>query len=447
MKNVPAITRLSALVFTFVFVTACAPNLQIQLVPNELPERFTGQYLAALSDGDWLGQTYADNVLPLENPDIVDTLLLAQPNGTISEVKGENASNAVTGTPEVMDITLDGEIAFISELDKQRPAGATKGEEIPEGDTLRALSLQNPAEPTLVSSVTVANSPNVVKVNPAGNLVAIGHQRNTDAALTLVAFENNALSTPQTFSYSDLGFGTELESGNIDVDWHPSGEYISVISSAESSLKFFGVTQSDNGFTLTPWGNTLKPGNNPNFGGDFTPDGRFLVVVNANTVSNNLLIGYLFNRADSLSVIRVGEGNNPEHEVIEEIRGGSDDEAFAISPDGRYIVTVNQYGTYVSRWTPGHNNTPELRLFELTEEGNISLLETYDFVGYLSQGVTFDTDGDTLAVSVSQRSIDQSQPGGVYFYALETDDHGKAKLEQLPEQLTVMRGVHELEVR
>jgi hypothetical protein len=430
-------------------LAACGPRMQSADAPNQLPASFTGRYLAALSDGDWIGQTYADGVLPTENPDMVDTLTLARIDGTttLTELKGEAVSNAVTGTPEVMDITLDGNIAFIGELDKQRPAGATQGEDIPEGNTLRALSLQNISEPMLLSSVTVANSPNVVKVNPAGNLVAIGHQRNPDAALTLVTFASNTFGTPQTFTFADLSFSTEVEPNNIDVDWHPSGKYISVISSAESSLKFFEVAPSDTGITLTPWGNTLKPGNNPNFGADFTPDGRFLVVVNANTTSNNLALGYLFNRADSLSIIRVGEGANPQHEVIQEMSGGPDDEAFAISPNGRYIVTVNQYGTYVSRWTPGHNNTPELRLFELTEEGNISLLEKYDFVGYLPQGVTFDTDGDTLAVSVSQQSIEQSQPGAVYFYALKTDDEGKTMLEPLPEQLTIMRGVHELEVR
>jgi hypothetical protein len=435
-----------------VLLAACAPNPQTrtETPPNKLPASFTGKYLAVLSDGDWIGQTYADNALPAENPDIVDTLTLVQPDGTLTEVRGETVSNAVTGTPEVMDITKDGTIAFIGELDKQRPAGTMSGDEIPAGDTLRALDLSNLSEPTLLSSVSVPLSPNVVKVNPSGNLVAVSHQRNPDVAVTIVPFQNNVFGTSQSFTPSDLGFSPpDPNRQNFDVQWHPSGRYLSVISATEDKLIFFEVIRESESIRLEPWGAPIQTGQDPNFGGEFTPDGHFFIVVNANNTSQNTQLNYLFARADSLSVVRVGEigSENPQHEVIQELSGGLDDEAFTISPDGRYIVTVNQYGTYVSRWTPGHNNTPELRLFELNEEGGLSLLETHDFIGYLPQGVTFDTDGDTLAVSVSQRSIDQSQPGGVYFYALGTDDEGKTSLEQLPVRLTVMRGVHELEVR
>lgn len=430
-----------------IFVVACSPRVQRSDEPSRLPASFTGKYLAALSDGDWIGQTYADGVLPLENPDIVDTLTLAQADGTISEVKGETVSNAVTGTPEVMDITTDGNIAFIGELDKQRPAGATRGDEIPEGNTLRALSLQNPAEPALISSVTIPNSPNVVKVNPAGNLVVIGHQRNPETAVTFVAFNGDSFGAPQGFTATELGFETD-DYGNMDVQWHPSRNYVSFISAFESKLILAEVIQNEDGtIRLQPWGNAVETGLAPNYGGVFTPDGRFLMVVNANNGPGNVALSYLFGRASSISVVRLADSENPEHEVIQEIGAGRDDEGFAISPDGRYLVTMNQYGTYVSRWTPGHNNSPELRLFEIAETGELTLLDTYDFTGYLPQGITFDTHGDTLAVSVSQTSIDQSQPGAVYFYSLSENESGKAVITALPERLTVMRGVHELEVR
>jgi hypothetical protein len=436
-------------------LVACEPSVQLLEAPNQLPASFTGKYLAVLSDGDWIGQTYADDVLPIENLDIMDALTLAQPDGTISEVKGENASNAVTGTPEVMDITSDGNLAFIGELDKQRPAGATRGSDIPEGNTLRALSLQNIREPSLISSVTVPNSPNVVKVNPAGNIVAIGHQRNPDAALTLVPFQAGMgfspsieFGAPQSFTATQLGFEND-DYGNMDVQWHPSGRYVAFISAFESKLILAEVIQNEDGtVALEPWGNTVQTGLSPNFGAKFTPDGRFLMVVNANNRQGNQVLNYLFGRASSISVVRLADAENPQHEVIQEIGAGRDDEGFAISPDGRYLVTMNQYGTYAPRFVPGHNNTPELRLFEITETGELTLLDIYDFTGYLPQGITFDTDGDTLAVSVSQQTIvDQSAPGAVYFYSLSENDNGKAALTPLPERLTVMRGVHELEAR
>jgi WD40 repeat protein len=427
-------------------LVGCRPVQEASNPPSGLPESFTGRYLAALSDGDWIGQTYADGVLPTENPNMTDTLTVAQGSGIITEVKGENASNAVTGTPEVMDITADGNTMFIGELDKSRPAGATKGEEISEGNTLRALSMKDPTQPTLLSSVTVPLSPNVVKVNPAGNLVVIGHQRNPDAAISFVNFENNQFGIPQSFTAQELGFSGE-EARNFDVQWHPSGQYISVISAAEDTLIFFEVTRGDDDtIILKPWGEPLQTGKDPNFGAEFTPDGRFLIVVNANDPRANQTLNYLFASASTLSVVKVGEvgSDNPNHEVIQEIKGGLDDESFTISPDGRYIVTMDQYGTYAPRFVPGHNNTPKLRLFEIADSGEVTLLGKYDFTGYLPQGITFDEDGDTLAVSVSQQSLEQSLPGAVYFYSLVKDDAGKATLQALPERLEVMRGVHEL---
>jgi WD40 repeat protein len=429
----------------FVLVS-CRPVQQVNSPPSGLPASFTGSYLVALSDGDWIGQTYADGTLPTENPNMIATLTVADGNGIVAEVKGENASNAVTGTPEVMDIISGGDIIFIGELDKPRPAGATKGEEIPEGDTLRALEMRDPSQPKLLSSVTVPLSPNVVKVNPAGNLVMIGHQRNPNTAISFVTFENNQFGRPQSFTAKELGFIGE-EAKNFDVQWHPSGQYISVISGAEDTLIFFEVTRDANGkVLLEPWGEPLQTGQDPNFGAKFTPDGRFLIIVNANDPRANQTLNYLFASASTLSVVRVGEvgSDKPQHEVIQEIKGGLDDESFTISPDGRYIVTMNQYGTYAPRFVPGHNNTPELRLFEIADSGEVTLLGKYDFTGYLPQGITFDEDGDTLAVSVSQQSLEQSLPGAVYFYSLVKDNAGKATLQALPERLEVMRGVHEL---
>jgi WD40 repeat protein len=427
---------------------SCRPAQQVTNAPSGLPASFTGRYLAALSDGDWIGQTYANNNLPTENPAMIDTLTVTQSTGIVAEIKGENASNAVTGTPEVMDLSSDGNVIFIGELDKPRPAGATKGEEILEGDMLRALDMRGPAQPKLLSSVTVPKSPNVVKVNPLGNLVVVSHQRNPDAAVTFVPFTNQQFGTPQSFSVKELGFvGEEVK--NFDTQWHPSGQYLSIISAAEDSLRFFEVTQNaDSTVSLQPWGEPLQTGQDPNFGAKFTPDGKYLIVLNANDPRANQTLNYLFPSASSLSVVQVGDvnSNTPQHKIIQEIKGGLDDEGFTISPDGRYIVTMNQYGTYAPRFVPRHNNTPELRLFELTDKGEITLLDTYDFTGYLPQGITFDEDGDTLAVSVSQQSLEQSLPGAVYFYSLSKDDTGKAALNVLSERLEVMRGVHELGV-
>ena len=233
-----------ALAPLFVGITQANELSQGTSSPN-----FTGRYIAAISDGDFLASTYHDGKLPNPNTAIDQLSIIPLPMGDRSTISQIPVSNSVTRAPHAMSISPDGKTAFVVETQGTIPPGATRRDQLPAGQQLVAIDLSNPRQPRVLQRLAIAPKPETIHVHPDGNLLAISTQ-TSGREIVLVPFENGKFGEPQEFSLQQLGIqpdSTRFQAGITPsfVQWHPSGHYLAVNLNYRDQVAFFELQQGE----------------------------------------------------------------------------------------------------------------------------------------------------------------------------------------------------------
>ncbi len=260
--------------------------ISTQLVDARLLQqspKFTGRYIAAIADDDFLASTYADGKLP--TPTVGDKLsIIGLPLDGKENFAQIDASNSVIGAPYALALSPDSRTAFVVETLKTIPVGATRREQLPPGNQLVAIDLSNPRRPTVRNRIEIAPKPETVHVHPNGDLVAISTQ-TPGKEIILIPVQNHQFGPPREFSLAKLGIQLDpkrWQNGMYvsQVQWHPSGKYLAVNLDYRDEIAFYEVRRNaKNNLQLIPWGSPVKVGKDP-FTGQFTPDGRFYLSSN-----------------------------------------------------------------------------------------------------------------------------------------------------------------------
>jgi hypothetical protein len=432
------------------------------------PPNFAGRSIVTISDGDYLGTTYVDFRLPNPNPAIFDalqtiTLPLDQPQPAATL----RISNAVTGAPESLAITPDGSTAFVIEVDKAAPVGATRADQLPPGDTLFAIDMRDSRSPQISVTVTLPiTRPSYLELNPAGDVLAIVKQ-NT-GTFAFVPFNNGRFGEAQTAEITSLiEPDAQFPLGGIRVngfDWHPSGRYAAITLGLRNQVLLVEVARDERGrVRLSPWGAPVPADRDPAFGGEFTPDGRFFITNNIRDVrgpdGEPIPSAILLNSfRGSLSVIRLAAVDTPtnqaRHEALPPVEVDTFPEGLAISPViapfGRLIATVNLRGTPIppESGLPGFTRESSISLSTMNPEtGQLTRLGEYSFEGVLPEGIAWDAEGNTLVVGVFNE-LDQSRPSTLEFWDVvpPSEQTPFPRLQKSAYEIEMMRGLHYIQV-
>jgi hypothetical protein len=274
-----------AIAFTIGFLTLIFISTQLSDAQSlsQLP-KFTGRYIAAIADDDFLASTYGDGKLPTPTGGDKLSIVTLPLNGKQEAIAQVNASNSVIGAPYALALSPDGRTAFVVETLGAMPAGATRREQLPPGNQLVAIDLSNPRRPVVRSRMTIAPKPETVHVQPNGNVLAISTQ-TPGKEIILIPIQNHQLGQPVEFSLRQLGIQPDSEKFQnglsvSQIQWHPSGRYLAVNLNYRDEIAFYEVQQPpDDALNLIPWGAPVKVGKDP-FTGQFTPDGRFFLSSN-----------------------------------------------------------------------------------------------------------------------------------------------------------------------
>src|SRR5262249_39476126 len=124
--------------------------------------------IVAISDGDFVAQTYATARLAPREAGYRDMLtVLSITKGRV--VTGSiPISNSVTAAPEILQVTRDGHTAFVTERLGERPEGGKVLRDLPPGRRLFAVDLSNPERPRLTDTAEIAAFPEALSVSPDG---------------------------------------------------------------------------------------------------------------------------------------------------------------------------------------------------------------------------------------------------------------------------------------
>ncbi|MGX9429633.1 MULTISPECIES: hypothetical protein [Bradyrhizobium] len=182
-------------------------------------------FLAVLADADMVPTVYETGELGPADPNHRDTLaiiglpLAAGARPTMIEV-----SNSVYGPPGGLALSRDARFAFVAEILRPRPAGATKLSEMLAGSVIRSVDLRRERGPAIIDIVDVGTQPQAIALNPSGDLI-VAMTTDVDRELSFVPVRDGRFGQVKR-----VGLGLPPSSGLIPlrstwVEWHPSGTW------------------------------------------------------------------------------------------------------------------------------------------------------------------------------------------------------------------------------
>lgn len=409
--------------------------------------------VAVISDGDYVAKTYADSVLaPVEagHKDVLTVMSIT--NGKVSQ-SILPISNSVTAAPEILELTPDGNTAFVTERLGERPDGATTVRELPPGNRLFAIDLEDASRPKLADTVEIGIHPEGLSVSPDGRRVAVVSNTADQSLLQIVAYQDGTFGPVARFDLAELGvIGTaEGPRGGVtatNVQWHPSGRYLAANINTQNRVAFFEIGDGEGGPALKPWGTPVETGRDP-FVGRFTPDGRHYLTSNwGRDFSATTLDGRLPDAASTMSVIRLAdpEAQDARHERLSTVDTDISAEGMAVSPDGRLVATFNMRGTSFPPGTPRHGRKAGISLLSFdAETSELRKLSDTSFEAVLPEGGTFDLTGDHLLATSFEAQPDADSGVGAGLVVFRVIRDGTPRLDHVG-RVPLPHGVHHVDV-
>lgn len=161
--------------------------------------------IAAISDGDFLAETYSNGQLPPREAGHRDLLTVFSKAGDRIVTGTIEISNSVTATPEILALSKDGETAFIAERLGQRPPHGETLRDLPPGRRLFAVDLADKSSPRLADSVEIAALPESLSVSPDGRHIAVVSNPAEGSFLQIVPYEDGRFGAVARFDLAELG--------------------------------------------------------------------------------------------------------------------------------------------------------------------------------------------------------------------------------------------------
>jgi DNA-binding beta-propeller fold protein YncE len=411
-----------------------------QIFPAYFP--FQGRYLAVLSDADMVASAYLDNNLGPKSPSMRDELTLIPLANGLQGLKPIRlpVSNAVTAWPSILAISSNGRFAYVAEVDRPPASGDTQRSQLQPGPNVNVIDLSNPASPRIVQTVQVQGRTQAAALSADGKLLAVSLSRNNNEHIYIYRIQSNGqLSQPSILKFPGV------DEAPLHIEFSPQGNFLAAIFAGRNEARFARYQVTGNSVRLEPWGEPLITGKFPCVG-HWTSDGRHLIVTNLNWFGGTA-DRYVGTGNSTLAVIAFNAQPNREgkitHTIVSTASVGASAEEFAISPDGRRVVSLNMHNSFLPPNDPRLTYYSSLTLLDCDRQtGELTPRGTYLFESILPEGITFDASGKFLAVANfahfnPQRSVEETT---VDFWRVV--DGIEPKLVQLDVKVPVMRGAH-----
>lgn len=180
--------------------------------------------------------------------------------------------------------------------------------------------------------------------------------------------------------------------------------------------------------------------------GQWSPDGRHFFVTNPYWFGGAADL-YVGSNVSTLTAVRVDRGAG-KHVVVSAAAGGASAENFAISPDGRTIVTLNMERSFLTPKDARLTYHASLTLMNWDpEREQLSARRTIPFEGTLPEGIAFDGSGRYLAVANFAHSNPRRPLAETTLMFFRLVDIPEPSLVQMDLEVPVMRGAHIVKVQ
>jgi len=426
-------------------VAITAANASAQEVrPQNFPGYmdFKGRYLAVLSDADMVASAYLDGDLGPRSPALRDELAIVPlENGLPGEPRRIPVSNAVTAWPSLLVLSKDGRFAYVAETDRQPAPDATRREDLRPSPFVRVVAIGEELDGRVVQEVETAGRAQGLSLRPQGDLLAVNIVNTPRPQIGFMRV--GADGRLSDFSAVDLP-------GNVpnpprDVTWSPDGEILAATFPADHAARFYRLRTDGGRRVLEQIGEPVITGKFAGLG-QWSPDGRHFFVTNLYWFggASDLYVG---SNVSTLTAVRVDRGSG-QHTVVSAAPSGASAENFAISPDGRTIVTLNMEHSFLAPGDERLTYHSSLTLMSWDpEREQLVALRTIPFEGILPEGIAFDGSGRYVAVANFAHSNPRRPLAETTVDFFRLTEGPDPTLIQLDLKLPVMRGAHVVKVQ
>ncbi|CCV16177.1 PD40 domain-containing protein [Mesorhizobium sp. STM 4661] len=439
-------------------VLAIALSIGVPSVVAAQPDlvgRISANRIAVISDGDFVAQTYATGRLAPRQAGYRDTLtVLSIVDGKV--VTGTiPISNSVTAAPEILQLTEDGQTAFVTERLGERPAAGDTIKDLPPGRRLFAVDLSDAAAPRLADTAEIAAFPESLSVSPDGRRIAVVSNTSEASFVQIVGYRDGRFGPVARFNLAELGVtgSASTPRGGVtatNVHWHPGGRLLAVNVNTQNRVAFFEVTDDNGAPGLRLWGNIVDVGADP-FVGRFTPDGRHYLTSNwGRDFAATDIEGRIPRTPSTISVVRLADpeasADAARHDVVAGAETGLSAEGIAVSPDGRLVATVNMRGTAFLPESTRFQRDASVTLLSFDPvTGDLARIADYPFEGSLPEGGVFDRTGDHFLATVFQGHEGAGPEAGAGLEIFRVVKGDRPSLERIG-RVTLPHGAHHVDL-
>ncbi len=408
---------------------------------------FQGRYLVSVSDADMLASAYVDGQLgPREGRDALSVIpLQGDPRGW--QAYEVFASNSVAGPPAAVEVSPDGRYAFVVETWTPRPdddRDHTFGD-LRHGNLVKVFDLADPTQPRLVQQLETLERPDAIRINAAGDILAVTYHpagAGADTPLALYRFAEGRLGARVTPTIEGWQPGERL----IEANWHPRDNVLALLeSTGGATLRFARVTEA---LAVEVFGNAVDIERAP-YRVEFAPDGRH-VVINALYWGPDVAGTWIEAPRGSIVTVRMnaqGEGEPVRHAFVSRVPTGVSPEGLAVSPDGRWVATTNLERSYLPYEDSRITWFSSITLAALDQDtGILTHIGEFAYDGILPEAAVFDNTGEHLAVVTYDHFDDRRVGGSVDFWRIQADplEPSNVQLVKTEHSVAVARGAHSI---
>ncbi len=409
---------------------------------------FQGAAIATISDGDMKASAYIGGRLgPDPQPDAL-TITRLSPDLTTLQSASVQVSNSVAGPPSAIALTADQKVAFVTESFGPRSSGGETFRDLTAGAKLTAVDISELSAPKVLGTVDLGKRPEGVSVHPSGDLVVATLHPVDGRQLAFVPFSDGKMGPVQHVAVP----GVEASERISHAEWHPTGEFIALTLVNSAEIMFVRVTREGGRVEVAPWGNKVLTSKYP-FMGRFTPDGRHFLTGNLYWGADvpgiwaEAVDGDVTSIRFALQATADRNGNSEvRHFLVGRAQASKDPEGIAISPDGRWVVSVNLETSYAPKTDSRLTMYSSVSLLRLDPEtGRLSHSDTVRYDGILPEAATFDASGKFVSIVTFDShdpSVDPKTSASLDFFRVTAD----GKLVMLRRSAPLPRGAHSMQL-
>ncbi len=285
--------------------------------------------------------------------------------------------NSVIGPPTNLAITPDGKLALVaSSIDVVRDDDKLKNIL---DNKLFVIDLTT-SPPAVITTLQTGKQPSGMAINRAGNLALVTNR--ADNSLSVLSISGKTVAVVGTVALAPAGAPSQQPSA---VAITPDGKHALVAKALANKVALLDI----DGTTVTYKGYDMLTGLFP-YNVQITADGK------RGLVNNNGAAGFADGQMDTVAVIDMTL--NPPR-VVDQVALGDAPEGLAVSPRGRYAVSLSTNGSAGSAPNSSFFRRDKSTAALLRTDGDKVRKVSEADVDTLAEGVSFSPDGRYVYVT------------------------------------------------